>query len=181
MRLILIALLAATLPAYAQPNDPRGRPMQEMQGDCSNYRVDLKREFTLWQQQPIARKAASAGEAPHGVLQPDQRTSVTLLPSARVRFAVKPAEDRGGPDKFSGTLPVARLAPGTWRLSASSGAWIDLTAGQRLLDAPSFEMQTKCQTIFKTVTFIVPENAALVLQLNGSPRPVVDVLLTRVP
>lgn len=184
MRVVhFVVAMAVVFPAMAQDSasDPRGRPMHEMHGDCANYRTDLSREFGLWQRDAATIRAISAGQNPSGVVSPDQRTTIELLPSPQVRFDVKPGEDRGKPDNFSGSVTVAALPSGLWRVSASNGVWIDLVGGGALLASPTFEMQSKCATIFKTVTFAVPGGAALTLQLSGSPRPAADVMITRVP
>jgi hypothetical protein len=176
--LILVVLLAAShLPANAA--DSRGRPMAEMMGDCSNYATDLRREFRLWTQPPAELRAVPAGDVFAGALRPDRRTSVALLSADRVRFAVQPSENRMAADRFGGTVRISPLPAGVWRVSASRGVWIDIATGGALVEAPNFEMQTKCSTIFKTVTFRVPPKADLVLQLNGSPAATVDILLTR--
>lgn len=177
---ILIALLLA-LPAAAQTHDPRGRPMHDMQGDCANYRTDLAREQTLWRTPKAVLHAGAGGTEATAAMLPDRPTLVRLLPRDQVRFVVPPSENRGGPDRFAGILRIAALPPGQWRVSASGGLWLDLATATALLESPSFEMQTRCEPIFKTVAFQVPGGVPLFLQLNGSRSQTVEVLLTRVP
>jgi len=181
MHAILVSLaLVFALPSLAQTSAPRGRPMHEMQGDCANFGTDLTREFALWGQPPLSidvRPQETEGSAP---LPAKRRIALRLVPNDAIRFAVPPGENRGAPDRFGGTVQLAPLSAGLWRVSASNGAWLDITTDRSLLDAPSFEMQTKCDRIFKSVTYRVTDGHRLFLQVNGSRTETIGLLLTLV-
>jgi len=133
----------------------------------------------LMSRKPVEVSAAIvAREAPP--VQTSSALLVALRPQSQVHFAVPPAQDRGSPDKRAGLLLLGTLSPGDWRVSADSFAWIDMAASGTLLPSPSFEMQTGCATIFKTVVFHVSEATPTILQINGVSSPSMRLLITPV-
>lgn len=176
MKLIPIALCVVLAgPAAAQ------RPMNEMQGDCSNYATKLDREFELWAKpaQPATAVVAARDDAP--LIAMDSRHDIRLARHDAVTFATAPEQNRGGPDRFSGIARFTVPASGSYRVSASSGLWVDVVDGGKVIKSSTFEMQTKCTTIFKTVTYRLEAGRQYLLQLNGNRSDRVDLLVTRAP
>jgi hypothetical protein len=52
--------------------------------------------------------------------------------------------------------------------------------GQALVPSRRFEMQTACATIFKTVTYDLPADTDLIVQINGGKTDRVDLLIHRI-
>jgi hypothetical protein len=156
---------------------PQKQPMAQMHGGCDNYRTNLTAELQLMAMTPAEVTAgASAGEAP--ALPQSKAVVVSLLPQSQVRLAAPPAQDRGGADRRAGLVSLGALSAGDWRVSLGSFAWIDAVASGRLLPNPSFEMQSGCAAIFKTVVFHVSEAEPVILQLSGADTQSIRVLLT---
>ena len=172
----LSAVIVWAACAVAQ-STPQRQPMDQMHGGCDNYAANLKTEMQLMSMTPIEVTAAADAEGAPPV-QTSRALLVDLLPQAQVHFAVQPSQDRGGPDRRAGLLSLGALTPGDWRISVDRFAWIDMSASGRLLPTPSFEMQTGCATIFKTVVFHVPETEPVILQLSGAGSPSVRLLIT---
>lgn len=153
------------------------RPMEEMQGDCSNYQWDMSQEFALWEQETTAITASSSeDEAPAIGLA--TRYTVALHPHDSVAFLATPEKDRGGKDRFSGLLSFEIPEDGLYRISASSGVWIDAVVNGSVIKSTSFEMQTKCTTVFKSVAYRLWGGDAALLQFNGSRSTTVDIAIT---
>lgn len=175
-------LLAASFSLFcvsvATTGEP-ARPMTEMRGDCSNYLTDIQSDLVLWER-PADSAPASADFAKVATASLDRRLRVSLKPHPEVRFAAPPEQMRGAADKFSGLIAVTTAAAGAYRLSASNGLWLDVVGPEGVIASRTFEMQTKCDRIFKTVTYDLPANTSLIVQLNGSSVPEVDLLVHRI-
>jgi len=174
----LALTVSAACVVLADEREFSPRPMEEMHGSCDNYRWDMSQELALWNEEaneivasPVSDTAPSIDLA--------TRYSVTLSPHADVVFAAMPEKDRGGEDRFSGILLFEVPEDGLYRISASSGLWIDAVAGNKIVSSSGFEMQTKCETVFKSVVYRLKSGTGTVLQLNGSRSSSVDIAITR--
>lgn len=176
--ILLTAGLGWAWAATAMGGEPV-RPMSEMHGDCANFLTDVTRDMALWAQ-PATAIAASATSGAAASAPLEKRLRIALKPHPDVRFAAAPEQMRGAPDTFSGLVAITTGAAGAYRLSASNGLWLDVVGPAGLIPSRTFEMQTKCDRIFKTVTYDLPANARLIVQLNGAAAPTVDLLVHRV-
>lgn len=174
---LFTALLLATSCAAAEETP---RPMDEMQGDCSNYRWDVSAELALWAMPADEVAAARVRDAAPPVAL-SKRQSLTLAPSAEVTLPVTPEKNRSSADTFSGLVAVVFAEPGLYRVSADSGVWIDLVQGDAKIASSAFEMQTKCPTVFKVVAYDVPAAGTYLIQLNGAKEASVDIAVTPAP
>ena len=179
----ILMLLALGTPAMAQDAASRGRPMQEMRGGCTNFGIDLRREFVLWGNVPLAVAAAPAEPAAGAVaVQASRPADITLLPDGAYRLAPQAGQDRRAEGRFGGEVMLEIPAAGQWRVSAGpGGVWYDLMGPQGPLHDPRFEMQTRCTSIFKTVVFEVPEAGRYRLAINGNANAVLRILVTPQP
>jgi len=174
--MMLAAVLVAAGSAAAGELPPQ-RAMEEMQGDCTNFSWNMKRELELWQAKPAVVQANSKVSALPAV-ELSVRSEVALVVHPSVVFAVPPQKDRGGPDKYSGLVAFTPAKDGFYRVSAGSGVWIDAVVGSAIVNSARFEMQTKCTSIFKSVAFELKGGKPVTLQINGSATPSVGLLIT---
>jgi len=165
--------------ALAEGHELPPRPMEEMHGDCMNYRWDMSRELAMWEATAQSVAAAASAEAPPTV-ELSTRYAVSLVPHDDVVFVVTPEKDRGGSDRFSGILRVTVPEDGLYRVSASSGIWIDAVSNGEVIKSSGFEMQTKCSTVFKSVAYRLSKGDSTVLQLSGNRTSAVDIAITAV-
>lgn len=178
MRRMMFAAAAIVVAATAVAADlPPQRPMEDMQGDCTNFAWNMKRELELWQTKPaVVQAQANAGALAE--LKLDQRSDVALVAHTSVTFPVPPQKNRGGPDKYSGLVAFTPAKDGVYRVSAGSGVWIDVVASGAIVTSSRFEMQTKCTGVFKSVAFTLKGGEQVTLQINGSATPAVGLLVT---
>jgi hypothetical protein len=157
------------------------RPMTEMRGDCANYKTDLSREFAAWQEKAVALQGSDcpACAVDHRVAI-GQRTALKLLKSSAVHFPVAPEQKREREDAHAGMVTVEFKAAGRYRVSASTGVWIDLVKDAALVPSLAFEMQTQCKPIFKSVVWDVAEPGLYHIQLSGNSGDAVEVLVSSV-
>jgi hypothetical protein len=147
--------------AYAKG---KSRPMSEMHGTCSEFKMNLKKELKAWQE-PITQ--VKNGDSMHL----EKKLDLSLVPSTQVQFLAPPAkkfpmktQSHGGLFKFK--VPE----DGVYRVAAGTRVWFDVVDvnAKTLVDEVEFEMQSKCDKIFKVVTFNLKQNAEYALQVDSS-------------
>lgn len=170
----VVSVLATAATAQTQ------RSMDEMKGDCSAFAWNMAHEFEIWGR-PGASITASASPASAPVVAVGAKLELLLAPHASVSFAAAPETDRGGPDKYSGVVKFTVPVDGVYRISASNGLWIDVVADGKPIPKVAFEMQTRCETIFKSVAYPLKAGSPLILQMNGSKSPTLGLSITPWP
>lgn len=170
-----VVALAMAGPALAQDTLPPPRPMEAMRGTCADFALNVTAEAEVWQTQaqPVA---AAQGPGPLPAVLPSTLSRLSLHPAAQVAFVHPPEQDRSAPERHSGLVSVILPQAGRWRVAASNGVWIDAVQDGALIPSGAFEMQTQCRTPFKVVIYDLPAGE-VVLQLNGSPTPEVDLVV----
>jgi hypothetical protein len=179
LRLNLATLFVASMGFCASLVRAAETPMSQMQGGCANYEWDMTAEFAAWT--AVARQVGAArnnGEAP--MIDVGVRYDVSLNAHESVQFSAAPEKDRGGAGKSSGALKFTPKDDGLYRISASNGLWIDVVTSGARIASDAFQMQTKCETIFKSVAFRLKGGQTHIIQLNGSPSRIAGLLITRV-
>ena len=180
--LFTVAILLAANTADVRAADPSApqRPMSEMQGPCSNFGWNMAEEFKLWAVAPVAAIAKPKNDD-LTALKLGARYDVALKPHGDVTFIAKPEQDRGSPTVFSGLAAFVVPQAGGYCVSASNGLWIDAVRNGTVIPSSAFEMQTKCDTIFKSVAYRFEAGDRIVLQLSGSRTESVGLLISRWP
>lgn len=174
---LICLLLLANCASRPVPELPPQRVMEEMHGDCTNFSWDLSREFAIWNGSAATVAASNApDDAPSVVL--DQRMRISLAAQDRVRFAHAPETDRGGADRFAGLVAFVPARDGIFRISASSGVWIDAVQDGALVSSARFEMQTGCDSIFKSVAYRLRGGEPVVIQINGARTAEISLLVS---
>lgn len=172
----LMLALAGVLTYFARAADA---PMGQMQGGCADYKWDMTAEFAAWAATPITIEAGrDDNEAT--LVDAGVRYDMTLRSHEAVQFVTAPEKDRGGPGKSSGLLKFTPKDDGLYRISASTGLWIDLVHFGARVPSDAFQMQTKCESIFKSVAFRLKGGQPHIIQLNGSPLKMAGLLITKV-
>jgi hypothetical protein len=73
---------------------------------------------------------------------------------------------------------VSVPADGTYRVSAGSRVWIDVVEGTRPVPSAKFEGHSGCAKVHKTVAFPLKASLAYLVQISGSEKAGVSILLT---
>lgn len=109
----------------------------------------------------------------------DRATTVRLQPQPGVRFDPLPSQ-RGTAEQFAGIVSLGRLPKGPWRVTADDRVRLEVAVGDRLLQAPSFDMHPACAIIRKAVVFDQPADADALLLISGGSRADVRLMVTPV-
>jgi hypothetical protein len=174
---LAIAAVTAT-PVAAQVQ----RPPSEMQGGCDNFQWDLKREFALFRNDPVALVAAIREDSATAAAPLDRPIKVRLQPQRAVSFRVPPERLREGEgqQRYAGLLRFTAPRPGLYRITVESGQlWVDVVAGNELVKSPAYEAQTQCRPIVKSIAYRLTAGPLLV-QMNGIAASETTILITAV-
>jgi hypothetical protein len=147
--------------------------------DCAKFTWDVAHELAVMKQVPQALTAA-VKNADVPVLQTEHLYEVKLAPQGTVSYLLppdKPARD----DNAHGGLVHFRV-PGTavYRVSLSSGHWIDVVAGGQFVKSRDFQGHHGCDRPHKIVEFELSADSLLTLQFSGAAASPVLVAITAV-
>lgn len=168
MRLCLaLALVAA--PVAAQMAAPACK-------EVSN--ASLPADLAAWAGEAVAVEAARSG--PGTAVPVGAPMAVRLHPSAEVTLGQPPEQERKPANPHAGLLAVEVPEAGTWRLSASTGLWVDIISPNGLVKSTAFGALAPCTSIRKVVEFPLGPGRHT-LQLSGNPGPETLLMLSRKP
>jgi len=158
--LIAVALLAST-PAFAR--EPVG---------CDKFKWPLDRERAL---------LASPAPMPSGaeLAQPlESAVTVALLPFAEAKLPLPPSRAPKAADSFAGFIAAAAVPkPGTYRVTLSAAAWIDVVQNARTLQSTAFSGVSGCAGIAKSVKFELTA-APFTVELSGTTAHALSFVVT---
>lgn len=176
--LLAMALLAATVTlAEAQDAAPAGAPQAAPTG-CAAFKWPLDNERKAFDDEAIETVASGAAR---GELKA-QSFSLTLQPDTDVPFTLPPSKKRKDADAKRFGAIVAFSAPpkpGTYQVTLSGEAWIDVVQDGKALKASDHSGVRGCPGLRKSVRFAVG-GAPLVLQISGVPEQTIKVAISAV-
>jgi hypothetical protein len=157
-------------------------PMSEMRGGCDAYRWDMSRELALAVAPGEEVRVYNAAAANAEAAPLNKRLNVELFPTSSVRFVVEPEKRGKRADEFAGLLRFVVPEDGNYRVSTGSAVWVEIaSADGKRVRAPTFEMQSSCDKVFKSAAFPLRANVAYWLQMSASKTQETHILLTRAP
>ena len=159
--LIAVALIVA----------PGLAPAQEGSG-CAAFRWPLDRERA-------ALVRADKPSLPNGgALAYDVAMTLQLQPLSAAGLPKAPERPPRSTDSFAGHFTLAAPAkPGVYRLTISSGAWVDVLDGGAYLHPIAFSGAKDCEGARKSVKFDLPSRP-LALQFSGVPGDQISVIVS---
>ncbi len=156
---LLIALLA-TAPAFAQ--QPTG---------CATLKWPLDRERAL------LAKPSQVVSGAEGV-QASSPIAVALQPLAAAKLPQAPSRTPKYSDSYAGFLKAsAPASAGTYRITLSHGAWIDVIQDGRTLRSVGFTGAKGCDGVAKSVKFDLAA-APYVIELSGTAAHSIALVVT---
>jgi len=156
---ILVAALLAAAPAHAQEADA-----------CDQFKWPLARERALLAQ-------ASPGQS--GDAMPlESAVKLALLPAAEAKLPLAPARvPKDG--SFAGFVRLDKpSAGGTWRVTLTANAWIEVVQDGKLLPVKDFSGVTGCDGLRKSVKFELTAQP-FVVEIAGAPSSGIGVAVTQ--
>jgi hypothetical protein len=168
----------AQRPAVAQDTEERPGNL-----GCDAYTWNISHELEVLGQPAISLNAGrDAKTLVLGLAHVDleKRYAVKLVPQSGVKFAAKvgkPALDDGAQ---GGLISFRTAKAGKYRVSITSGHWLDVVDGGNLVVSRDFQGQRGCEKVRKVVEFELTGNHDFVLQLSGGTEANVGLAVTQV-
>jgi hypothetical protein len=176
----------SALPAQAQDIAPPGamKPreragMQEGPGGCESFTWDVSHELDVLGKPAQSANAGTDGKKPVH-LNLDQHYLVKLVPQSKVKFAVKPGKSMPDDAAQAGVFSFHTPKAGKYRISVTTGHWLDVLDGRLVVVSQDFQGQRGCAKVHKIVQYELSGNKDFVLQFSGGTEPNVNLAITQV-
>jgi len=170
-RLTLSALLFALTASVAATDLPPG---------CETFTWDVSRELTALQTPATSINAGTGGD---NVVRIDLGThyKARLSAQSEVTFAATPGKPMLDDDAFAGLLTFQVPTDGRYRAAITSGHWIDMVDGGKIVPTVDFQGRHSCPLVHKIVQFDLEAGRDLVLQFAAGSASEVGVVITPAP
>jgi hypothetical protein len=147
---------------------------------CAHFAWDVSHELAVMQQ--TAKQVVAATKVGSGVphLEIDKLYELKLAPQGSVTFAAQPGKSLPAAGAQGGLVSFRVAKAGLYRVSITTGHWIDVVAGDQLVKSKDFQGSHTCSRPHKIVEFELPAGAQLTLQLSGGTDSAVTVAITPV-
>lgn len=172
MQNTLPALLIAavlTQSAVAADTDP-----------CTRFAWDVSHELAVMKQTPQTITAAGKPGKDVPNLQLDKLYEIKLAGQSGVTFAMTPGKPTLPDNAQAGLAKFHTDKAGRYRISITSGHWIDVVDGTKLVRSRDFQGARGCERPHKIVEYDLPAGRELTLQLSGSSDAAVILSVTPV-
>lgn len=171
-----IALLLLMLPAAAGAQDMPG--MATPGAKCAAP-ATLPPALAGWTAKGAMTSATQASGLDAAMLTPGKAVTVALHSTRDVQYVTQP-EKPGGSVAHGGVLAISIAEAGTYQVSLSSGAWIDVLKDGAATMSSAHAPGPACSGIRKTVQFPM-QPGRYVIQVSANADPAIDVMVSRVP
>jgi hypothetical protein len=148
-------------------------------GGCESFTWDVSHELAVLEKpaKPVTAATDAKKAAP---LDLDQRYAVKLAPQGSVRFAAKPSKPAVAEGSQGGVLSFHTPKAGRYRVSLTTGHWLDVVDGGNFVVSREFQGQRGCEKVHKIVEFELSGNKDFLLQLSGGTELNVGIAITPV-
>lgn len=165
---MLILMSVAAAPALAQETP---RPA------CATIDTALPAPFAGWTRKVPLRAALKPSELREAQINPGQAVKASLGVTSEVTFTYA-SSTPPPPASRSGLLDLRIVQSGRYAFALDTGAWVDVVRDGKALESADHGHAPPCSSIRKEVEFDLPPGR-YVVQLSGSPKAEVAILVTR--
>jgi len=123
------------------------------------------------------RAATASPELEPARLLLEQTATVALQPVNEVRFAAPP-QKRADASSYGGMLTVDVREAGTYQVSLSAGAWVDVLKDGAALASTAHDHGAECSGLRKMVSFAL-QPGRHVIQISGNKEDTIQVMVAR--
>jgi molybdate transport system substrate-binding protein len=172
---------AAIFQSYGFPLIGMGEATSTADADpCARFTWDVSRERAVMKQTPRVLAGAVRPGADVPQIEPEKLYEVKLADQSTVTFVAKPGKTAVTDGAHAGLVRFRVEKAGRYRISISSGHWIDVVDGTQLVSSRDFRGQRGCERPHKIVEYELPASRDLTLQFSGSTDAQVIVAITAV-
>ena len=151
------------------------------EADACHFSWDVAHELAVLKQAPQSVTAATRPGAESPLLTIDQPYQLKLVAQKTVSYPVKPAKPTLSDSMQGGLVRFRVNEAGLYRVSISSGHWVDVVNGTEILKSKDFTGSHNCDRVHKIVEFDLPAGHDLTLQFSGATDAQVLMAITPVP
>ena len=155
----LLSLSCAAFVAPAFADDAEG---------CSHFSWDVSHELKVLKQTAAPVTAATKPGSQVPLIRIDKPYELKLSAQSAVTYSANPAKPTLNDSAQGGLVRFHTDKAGLYRVSITSGHWIDVVDGEQLVKSKDFSGSRECARPHKIVEFELPANKDLVLQFSGS-------------
>ena len=167
--LLSLGCAALVTPAFAEDAD-----------GCSHFSWDVSHELKVMKQTAAPVTAATKPGPQTPLIQIDKLYELKLSPQSTVTYSAKPTKPTLNDSAQGGLVRFHVDKAGLYRVSITSGHWIDVVDGGQFVKSKDFSGSHDCARPHKIVEFELPANKDLVLQFSGSTDSSVVMAITPV-
>jgi len=145
---------------------------------CAGFTWDISRVRAVLSEtaQPLVAAVRPDKDLPQ--IEPERPYEVKLADQKGVTFVVKPGKAASADDPHAGLVRFRVERAGRYRISISSGHWIDIVEGTQVISSTDFQGQHGCKRPHKIVEYELPARRNLTIQLSSAPDAQVTVAVT---
>jgi len=147
---------------------------------CTGFKWDVSRELAVMRQAPQAITAARKPGANLAQIKVGTLYALQLAAQAAVTFVTSPAKSHPSDGATADLVRLRVDQAGRYRVSITSGHWVDIVDGGVLLKSLGFQGHTGCERPRKIVEFDLAADRGLILQLSGATDAEVGMAVTAV-
>jgi hypothetical protein len=159
-----VLAFAGLIAAFALPRNGFPHAMAQEKPACEQFDWSIKREQALFSAPNL--KTAASGTKLGAPL--DNGAALQLLPNSAVSFVLAPARQPKASDSFGGVITADVPKAGSYQVSLSAEAWIDVIQDGKSLDSTAHSGKRGCADIRKSVRFDMKPGTATI-QISGAP------------
>jgi hypothetical protein len=139
---------------------------------CDKFKWPLDQERALLAN---PTQSASGGEMQKPLA---SAVMVTLVQFADANLPMVPSRAPKSPDSYAGFMRVSALPkPGTYRITLSHGAWIDVVQDGHEVKSSAFSGATGCDGIRKSVKFELTAKP-FIIEISGTTAHSISIVVT---
>lgn len=143
---------------------------------CHALDTSLPHALSGWTLKAPLQSATAEAGLQVSVLKLGHAVQATLHHTREVTYAVEP-DKPGGSVAYGGLLAVQIDKAGTYQVSLSSGAWIDMVLGTSKIAATAHGHGPECSSIRKAVAFPL-DPGRYILQISANAAPTLDIMIS---
>lgn len=174
--LFILCLLLIPMAAVAQM-DHSHSPMSAE--DCANLSLELRAVVTAMNRPGSRIDALPKPESGEAVEPGIHKLEVALRPLSEVALwgqETKPKQSRE--NRFGGFVRLTVPKDGAYRISTDSTIWIEVVEGETPIERVKTAPRLHCERIHKSLTFPLRREGSYWIELSGSTRSDVPLLIT---
>jgi len=173
-RLFAFGALVALLSSVAMAQQPPAKT------GCDAFTWDVSRELAVLGQSATTVKGGKGGTEPAVRLEVGKHYVAHLAPQSEVQLAAKPGKPMLDDGARAGVFTFHVAEAGSYRVSITSGHWLDVVDGGNVVASRDFQGQRGCERVHKIVEFELSGDRDMVLQLTGGTVENVGIAITAV-